>query len=306
MVRQRITSAGLAPMLTILLLTVSAHSQTPTDAASVQERKVFESQETLARIAWVDETTILATVRLPTGLQVRLINIVTGATRDIGQGGCASLAPDRSRAAWVRGPGNTPSGDIWIVEFRSMQAQQVMVDAVQEGDVTLAGGPLRASCLTWSPDGRRIAVTIGGVISKGPLLIVTVVNGQVQGKVESEEFMLGYPTWSPDGERLAFTSTRFAASQSAEYAVNRIDTFDLRRRVRSVLVDVPSKFRGENLGYSPNGRDLLFDAWVDRSQIFAYDGSRLRRLMAGMSPAWHPDRRSLTFVRGGSVYVVGQ
>jgi Tol biopolymer transport system component len=180
-----------------------------------------------------------------------------------------------------------------------MQARQLTIDAVQESDVTLAGGPVRANCVAWSPDGRMVAVTTGGVLSKGPLLIVAVANGQVQSKIESQGLMLGYPAWSPNGERLAFTSA------TVDYAVKRIDTFDLRSRVRSKLVDVPSQHGAENLVYSPDGRELLFDVLANGEQIFAYDGSHLRRLVAGWSPAWHPDRRSLTFVHGNSVYILG-
>lgn len=300
--RRLISAVSVASALSVLAITASGHSQTPTDPTSMNERKVFELQEptgwgySLLRIAWVDETTILATVLQPTGLQLRLINIVTKGAREIAQGGCASLSPDRSSVAWVRGPGHTPTGDVWILETRSMQARQLMIDTVQEGSF-LEGGPVRASCLTWSPDGRRLAITTGGVLSDGHLLIVAVANGQVQSKIESDGFKLGYPAWTPDGERLAFTSALVGGE------VKRIDTFEFRRRARSKLVDDPSRYGARNLVYSPDGRDILFD---DLDRIFAFDGSRLRSMMAGTSPAWHANRRFLTFVRRDSVYVVGQ
>lgn len=312
MARWWIIGVSLASALGLFILTASVHSQTPADPTNMNERKLFDFPEStgaspvfygVVRIAWVDETTILATVRQPSGLQVRLINIATGTARDVGQGGCASLSPDRSMVAWVRGPGHTPTGDVWIHEIRSIQARQLTIDAVQEGERTLEGSPVRASCLTWSPDGRRLAITTGGVLSRGPLLIVVVANGQVQGKIEGQGLQLGYPAWSPDGDRLAFKSETVGGGEA-----NRIDTFDFRRGMRSKLVDVPSKYGAENLVYSPDGRDLLFNAIanVGGQHIFAFDGSRLRNLVAGWSPTWHPDRRTLTFVRGNSVYAVGQ
>ncbi|MDR7521745.1 MAG: hypothetical protein QN168_04695 [Armatimonadota bacterium] len=133
---------------------------------------------------------------------------------------------------------------------------------------------------------------------------MSAVNGRVQARIENDEFMVGSLSWSPDGRKLAFSSVVFGFGNG--YAVNQIETFDFRTRVRSKLLDVPAKYAAGNLLYSPDGRALLFDAFVDGDQIFVYEGTGVRTLVRGRSPAWLPGQQSLTFVRGRNVYALGQ
>lgn len=263
----------------------------PTVPPSGGERKIFGAQENLDRVSWVNDTTILVTGGLPTILEIKLISIVTGEVKSVGRGGCSSLSPDRSRAAWVSGAG-PPSGDAWVLDLRSMQARR------------LTQGP-RVSCLAWSPDGSRLALTTGGVLPDGPILIISAEDGQVQTEIQSGGFHLYDPAWSPDGGRLAFSSTRFAAPPGVGYLINQIEVFDLRLRIRSKLLDVPSRFRASNLLFSADSQALLFEALPSDGgfQIYVFDGSGLRALVAGRSPAWHPDRESITFVRGRDLYI---
>ncbi len=278
-----------------------AYSHSPTPLPAPAERNIFDAPEDLYRIAWLNEKTVLATAGLSSMPQVRLYDIESGSAREVGPGGCSALSSDRTRVAWVRGPAG--SGEAWILDIRSMQAR-LFVDLSNLGVGTgLFGGEGRVNCLTWSPDGQRLALIMGGVLSNGPILVLSASDARVLQEIKNEGYSLGDPAWSPDGSRLAFTSTLFVPGGRGEYAANQIEVFDFARRARSKLLDVPSRFRARNLLFTRDGRELLFDAFADGPQIFALDGAGLRRLVAGASPAWYPDRRSLTFVRRRSIYI---
>jgi TolB protein len=147
---------------------------------------------------------------------------------------------------------------------------------------------------SWSADGRRLAVVIGGAVWR--------VNGDGRrlgrvtraGVVDAES-----PTWSPDGKRIAFAA-RTRGSNFDVY-VCRVDGGGLRRLTRSALAD-------EHPSWSPNGRRIAFARARSsvRSEIWVMnaDGAAPRRVADGGSPDWSPDGRRLAVTLGGAIAVV--
>jgi Tol biopolymer transport system component len=142
----------------------------------------------------------------------------------------------------------------------------------------------------WSPDGRRIAYTLGSALH------VMNADGTRSRRVRSEsgsDFSAG-PTWSPDGRRLLFAT--FRLQRDLEIAVVNADGTGLRQLTRNTVHD-----------FSPvwsRGRRQV--AFVRRGAVWLMnsDGSRQRRLVAGVTPSWSPSGREVAFATGRGVHIV--
>jgi TolB protein len=147
---------------------------------------------------------------------------------------------------------------------------------------------------SWSADGRRLAVVIGGAVWR--------VNGDGQrparvtprGVVDAES-----PSWSPDGKRIAFAA-RTRGSNFDVY-VCRVDGGGLKRLTRSPLAD-------EHPTWSPDGRRIAFARARSsvRSEIWVLnaDGSSPRRVGDGGAPDWSPDGKRIALTLGGAIALV--
>ena len=140
--------------------------------------------------------------------------------------------------------------------------------------------------LSWSPDGRRIALINEGID-------VMNVDGTGLRSLVAHAECCGFD-WSPDGRRIAFVERR--GIRVANTDGTRSD------RLTSGFDSSPR--------WSPNGRKLLFTRTVSEggNDVFVVnaDGSGLRRLTHGFflnlgaSASWSPDSRRLAIAGQGS------
>jgi hypothetical protein len=121
----------------------------------------------------------------------------------------------------------------------------------------------------WSPDGTRLAFTVGRTI-------VTYANGRLRRIAAGRS-----PAWSPDAKSIAY-------ERGGTVRVRDLET----GRERALV-------RGHNPSWSRLG-EIAFDAaggiWRIRP-----DGSDLQRVaLAGTAPAWSPDGTTLAFAEAGA------
>jgi polyisoprenoid-binding protein YceI len=147
----------------------------------------------------------------------------------------------------------------------------------------------------WSPDGRRIALTVTGAMETTEIFIVTPDGSPVTtlGDTPTSD---SEPRWSPDGRRLAVSA--YGGPGNEDVALVDPATGHLRR-----LTDGPSYEHSP--AWSPDGRRIAYvkDGAV---QVMRADGTAGRPLTRGRkdaAPAWSPDGRRLSFVRDGNLYI---
>lgn len=280
----------------VLLLAgiAAAPQQQPTASAqgSPEERHVVRIAKSLSHLGWIEEASLLATVRgaaLITA-EIARITLPSGELRTLERGACASPSPDRSRAAFIPGPGLR--SDVWILDLRTGERRQLTTG-------------LPARCAAWSPDGRRIAALVTSQTSRlaDDIAIVAADTGQIELLIGAGEFDLDHPAWSPDGQRLAFTVSQSVVASVQPPAwrlvISRIELFDFRDRRRALLLDLlPESVFASDLAYSPDGRTLLFVTGGPWSgSIRGLSGASSATITQGHAPAWHPDGRTLAFAR---------
>jgi dipeptidyl aminopeptidase/acylaminoacyl peptidase len=255
-----------------------------------RERFVVELRKQVAGLIWFDENTLLATILGITLTQdVGLIDLKSGEIRSLASGFCPAPSPNRTRIAWVQG---RASGDAWILELGTGIRRQVTTG-------------LRVTCLSWSPDGRWIAVS-SSPWSDGPdeIRIISADTGRNEHVIVGGDLKLGQPAWTSDSQRLAFPVYRFVWTSinppRLSHPIRRIDLFDLRERQRLTYLDVgPGEGGLGSLAFKPDGQVLLF-VTLAPSQIAAYDGRTVTPLTTGRAPAWHPSGNAFIFARGYS------
>lgn len=286
------------------------------------ERMLLSLSKGVSRLTWFGEDTVLASLRIGSERQVAgeiaLINIRTGEIRTLAEGYCASPSPDRTRVAWI--PSSRPFGDIWILDMRTRQRRKLTEE-------------VNARCVTWSPDGRRMAVTATSAAWPDQrVVIVSAETGRTEEVIDggrytttgtlTDYFRMGEPTWQVDGQRIVFPIWAYEIRSHnvivigretmvdydynlSRYVTNRIDAFSLRDRRRSEVLTVPREDAAPtDLAYSPDGRVLLV---VVGYQITAWDGGAPRVVVSSglpVSPAWTADGRSILFTRSTALYAI--
>ena len=149
---------------------------------------------------------------------------------------------------------------------------------------------------SWSPDGRRVAVSIDQNGNSDLFLISP--QGQMIRRLTHHTGIDVSPAWSPDGRRLAFCSSR---SGSPQIYVMDLETGQSKRLT----------FQGAyntDPAWSPKGDRIAYTARSGGFRVMGIDpdGGEATHIVRGEHPSWSPDGRYLVVTRRGRIYLVSR
>ena len=158
----------------------------------------------------------------------------------------------------------------------------------------------------WSPDGRRIALSVWEQ-GTAPIYVLNTngrPNGQGPFQAEIDRKLTSgqdsHPTWSPDGQKIAFDRWDPSVDPAMRgiYEINADGT------------GLTMVSRGADPSWSPDGRKIAFDGIFepgDAVGIVNADGSGRLVFGLGATPDWSPDGQKIVFInyRDGQIYVIG-
>jgi Tol biopolymer transport system component len=163
----------------------------------------------------------------------------------------------------------------------------------------------------WSPDGRRLALYVGGSglaeADQPDDVLVTggLVNADGTGfdafDSPDQTLNLACFQWSPDGDRLACEGFDDSdPSRDGLYTVRATDGGGLR--------SVTTGHRAALCGYSPDGSRIAYLQDDRHLTVVNVDGTGKRRITATafeLGCDWSPDGRTITTASDGSLVAVG-
>jgi dipeptidyl aminopeptidase/acylaminoacyl peptidase len=182
----------------------------------------------------------------------------------------------------------------------------VVVDADGSDPRIVTSEPLIGiSSYAFSPDGQRILVTTGD--GRTSLAYIATLDG-APPRLLKTDLIIGEPSWRPEGHEIAFVGSRgFQADGQDATGVYAMDV--TTGRVRPIREHADGFYQSAPR-WSPDGRQLAFNEWVDSSELTvdAYivtgDGAPPRELPrpAGAKwqflPRWSNDGTRLVGIRG--------
>ena len=159
----------------------------------------------------------------------------------------------------------------------------------------------------WSKDGKRL-LYVGENEARRKLVIRTVASGDEE-TITRDEYDYIQPSWSPDGKLIAVVRGRSAGDHLEPGDLNGTFTekgdiwaINIATRKQHKIVD-----NAFNPAYSPDGRELAFDAaWSGPRRIWISDseGGNPRQVTSDSSeavahaePSWSPKGKRLVFRR---------
>jgi hypothetical protein len=109
----------------------------------------------------------------------------------------------------------------------------------------------------WSPDGRRIAFTVGSAREGGELYVMNADGTGARRLLDHPGWDDIDPAWSPDGARIAFVSGRYRGTTEATH--HDLWLLDVELGLAgTIVVDTDRDLRRP--AWSPDGRRLALDA----------------------------------------------
>ncbi len=149
---------------------------------------------------------------------------------------------------------------------------------------------------SWSPDGRRVAVSIDQNGNADLFLISP--QGQLLRRLTHHSGIDVSPAWSPDGRRLAFCSSR---SGSPQIYVMDVETGQTQRITFEGTYNTDPAWspKGDRIAYTARSGGFHV-MWIDPN------GGEAVHIVRGEDPSWSPDGRYLTVTRRGRLYLVSR
>lgn len=170
-------------------------------------------------------------------------------------------SPDGSQLAIASGQPGQPGRE-------SLRDGLIRLYDADGGAMRTLVGPAQVGSLTWSPDGSRIAYQRGW--SDGGAMDQEIRVVEVDG---SREYLIdrGFgavfgvgPVWSPTGDRIVYQKLKGAGTEAHHVMLvtpdgaSKVVLPDLRLPGDDVSVDR----RPHSVTWSPDGKELLYSAWV--------------------------------------------
>jgi hypothetical protein len=214
-----------------------------------------------------------------------------------------AISPDGCRVAYIAEGDLLPNGQEQVPKL-------LITNADGSGDSQSAlSGIDSQSEVSWSPDGKRVAIAGG----QGGLAIFDVASGDVKQIDLGDITLVHSPTWSPDGRRIAFGgATEKDVDPGGTLFQPDIYVVDVDGGNRQLVRDTP-RYNEYEIAWSPDGRWIAF---IDSSAstedttgpadhyrrgvfLLSPDGERLRRLArtTGDRPSWLPDSSAVVYAR---------
>jgi dipeptidyl aminopeptidase/acylaminoacyl peptidase len=165
---------------------------------------------------------------------------------------------------------------------------------------------------TYSPDGKRLALTTGRVFDDVGLPYKLTVIDASDGSVETVFNLccLGYYpapnhlvdyAWSPDGSRLAVVATEctgYPNYQCFDY------TMFIVMSDGSGATEIPTEVAPNSILWPP-GQKWVLQASDDNVYTMNVDGSGLAEILDGAAPKdWSPDASTLSVIKGSDIWTV--
>jgi len=161
----------------------------------------------------------------------------------------------------------------------------------------------------WSPDGTKIALSAGGLMSGGVIAIMDA-DGTNLKSISNVEGCAGYysPDWSPDGTRIAYSaSCGTLGDRQKDIFITKVDGTGTTQVTNSLGGDYSPS-------WSPDGNSLAFISRRDNEGGDIYrislDTYQVDRLTKGnpffdvSHPSWSPDGRFIIFSASTGLYIV--
>ena len=205
--------------------------------------------------------------------------------------GPVTFSPDGKQLAFLRGDDETNQNSIIIADSADGKRERALVTRKWPENFSTYG-------LSWSPDGRTIAVGTNKASGQDELLAVSVANGSIS-KVGTRGWgPVGNLAWLPDGTGLVMMARENAAARKSHIWFVPYPDGEARRIPNDLNI-----YLMNSLSLSADGKLAVLQGHIHSAIWVApeADVKQARRVLEGVAPryegvdglAWTPDGRLL-------------